>query len=827
VPQGPGEAFSADDETVSWAGIKANRRGERFTILRPHARGGLGVVYIAYDNELDREVALKEIRDKHADDPFARERFIREAQITAKLGHPGICPVHSLGKDENGRPYYAMSLVLGRTLQDAIAEFHAPAKSRSIDLRHSVEFRSLLQSLIDVCGAVSYAHNRAVLHRDLKPSNIMLGPYGETILLDWGLAKSVATDSAASLDAEPPIRLTGPFDSQATLPGSAVGTPSYMSPEQATGRADRVGPKTDIYGLGATLYAILTGVAPVKESTKEETIARVASGKFRPPRAVNPRIPKAIESICLKAMAREPERRYLTPKELAKDIERWLADEPVSSHKSSMWELFRRWVRRHRTPIIVVGLAVTAALFTMFVALAWIQRTSLMVAFANRELQEGRVKLSREQSRREHLRKEQLRREQSNEAAMHRERALRAANAVKFSKLVSDALFKIDLDEDSSVTDTAQLRYDLASVVLANLRQMKSEFPSVPEIDARLSESLVHCGSILETLGRFDSAEEAFGESIKLAKSLTDRASNVQEHRQLLTYALGESIDLKARMRGATTVQSEASELAKLIRDVSEQFPNDKLLQERSAARVLPAANVLSRLGKHDEAINLLRFATKVLDAVADRDQQRPDAVQDAIAAWIGLANSARDKGDEELAESANAAALARAEAWHDKSQRNESEELLTMVMANVVSRSVETDVNDEDEELFDSLVPRLEKLVDDHPASSTRQLRLADVLIARSFLRSSQDRAEEGAADAQRAIDILRSLSTSVPLAYHGELLGQAYAAKAFNLEKIDDPTAVKIKAQATELLRSAIKNSPGNNRLQRLFERVATQGG
>lgn len=170
----------AEDETVSWDGKQARRRGDRFTIVRSHARGGLGIVHIAHDNELDREVALKEIREKHADDPQARERFIREAQITAKLGHPNICPVHSLGTDDKGRPYYAMSLVLGRTLKDAIDEFHTVAKSRPSDLFHSVEFRALLQSLVDVCGAVAYAHNRAVLHRDLKPSNIMIGPYGET-----------------------------------------------------------------------------------------------------------------------------------------------------------------------------------------------------------------------------------------------------------------------------------------------------------------------------------------------------------------------------------------------------------------------------------------------------------------------------------------------------------------------------------------------------------------------------------------------------------------------------------------------------------------------
>jgi serine/threonine protein kinase len=188
---------------MSWAGTPTSA-GLRFRILRPHARGGLGEVFVAQDEELHREVALKEIQDRFADDPQSRARFLLEAEITGGLEHPGIVPVYGLGAYGDGRPFYAMRFIRGDSLKEAIARFHngasrgpQPTDRQPTDGERTLAFRQLLGRFVDVCNAVAYAHSRGVLHRDVKPGNVMLGKYGETLVVDWGLAKPVDRPESA------------------------------------------------------------------------------------------------------------------------------------------------------------------------------------------------------------------------------------------------------------------------------------------------------------------------------------------------------------------------------------------------------------------------------------------------------------------------------------------------------------------------------------------------------------------------------------------------------------------------------------------------------
>src|SRR5262249_1970497 len=167
----------------------ATSEGQRFRVLRPHARGGLGAVFIALDTELHREVALKQILDRHADDPVSRQRFLREAEITGGLEHPGIVPVYGLGTYDGGRPYYAMRFIKGDSLKEAIEHFHADDSLKNNAGRRSLELLRLLRRFLDVCNAIDYAHSRGVLHRDIKPGNVIVGKHGETLMVDWGLAK--------------------------------------------------------------------------------------------------------------------------------------------------------------------------------------------------------------------------------------------------------------------------------------------------------------------------------------------------------------------------------------------------------------------------------------------------------------------------------------------------------------------------------------------------------------------------------------------------------------------------------------------------------------
>jgi serine/threonine protein kinase len=295
---------------------------QRFRVLRPHARGGLGAVYVALDGELNREVALKEILDKHADDPHSRTRFLIEAEITGGLEHPGIVPVYGLGHYADGRPYYAMRFIRGDSLKEAISGFHSDESLKHDPGQKSLALRKLLRRFVDVCNAIEYAHGRGVLHRDLKPGNVIVGKYGETLVVDWGLAKAMGQSETSSQSDEPTLKLSSSSGSAGTQRGSAIGTPAFMSPEQAVGDLDKLGQRSDVYSLGATLYCLLTGKAPFDGENLDEVLNKVQKGQFPSPRQVDPSIDKALEAVCLKAMALKPDDRHATARALADDIDR-------------------------------------------------------------------------------------------------------------------------------------------------------------------------------------------------------------------------------------------------------------------------------------------------------------------------------------------------------------------------------------------------------------------------------------------------------------------------------------------------------------------------
>lgn len=283
--------------------------GGRYQVLPGESpkMGGQGRVFRAEDGELRRIVAFKDVQPKHLSDQSALRRFLFEAEVTGRLEHPGIVPVYGLGQDASGRPYYAMRYIEGETLADAIQRFHSTELSGR---ERAVEQRRLLTRFVSVCQAVAFAHSRGVIHRDLKPSNVMLGPFGETLVVDWGLAKRLGTNE----------------------PGG--GTPEYWAPEQAAGRYVLHDQRTDVYGLGATLFHLLTGKPPHPD--------KVHADEPPSPKAAHAGVDGVLDGITRRAMATAQADRFPDATSLAAAIEEWLADQPIVAQRELVADLTRK-----------------------------------------------------------------------------------------------------------------------------------------------------------------------------------------------------------------------------------------------------------------------------------------------------------------------------------------------------------------------------------------------------------------------------------------------------------------------------------------------------
>ncbi|MHC5039702.1 MAG: protein kinase domain-containing protein [Planctomycetota bacterium] len=323
----------------------------RYHLLGEIARGGMGAIVKLVDNDIRRPVAMKVIL---GDDVKERvERFVEEAQVTGQLEHPNIVPVHELGLNHEGKVYFTMKLVKGESLDaiiDAVAD-KDPEAVRKYRLSH------LLQIFLKVCDAIAFAHSKGVIHRDLKPENVMVGRFGEVLVMDWGLAKVKGREDTASEALVETIRSEKAVGR--TLSGEVMGTPSYMPPEQAAGKVERIDERSDVFALGAMLYKILTHEVPYAGSHVTEVLKKAVQCAYKVPRVKSPwnRIPKALQSICMRAMAGRKEDRYASVEGMVEDIRAYLDHRPVMAHRAGLLSRILRFMQRHPAGSLAGGVA--------------------------------------------------------------------------------------------------------------------------------------------------------------------------------------------------------------------------------------------------------------------------------------------------------------------------------------------------------------------------------------------------------------------------------------------------------------------------------------
>ncbi|HEV3341735.1 MAG TPA: protein kinase [Pirellulales bacterium] len=637
-------AQAASPEVRSAVGSEAARR---FRILRQHALGGLGEIFVAHDQELNRQVALKRIRGDDVDTPANRARFMVEAEVTGGLEHPCIVPVYSLGTSDDGRPFYVMRFIHGESLREAIKAFHAGDGGKA-SLR-SLALRQLLTRFIEVCNAIEYAHSREVLHRDVKPENIMLGTYGETVVVDWGLAKTLHAPASENVppDASPPVDLppspssamgnkTGanngstlttdgdrsprspgqdpptsaapqPSTRHATTPtqfGSALGTPGYMSPEQAAGRLDEVGPATDVYGLGSTLYCLLTGKPAFDDPNLARVLEQVRQGRFSRPREVNHQVPLALEAICLKAMAVRPADRYPSPRALATDIERWLADERVSVYRPPWHERLWRWGRRHRRGVSAAG-AVLAIVTVVSTSAALVVQSAKMQVEDERDT--AKLALQAEQ-----------RAERAARQALTAERA-----AKEDARRTIDNYVSLVTGDEMLKEERAQpLRQRLLRDALTYYEDLIQKYGDEELVRRDLAGAILHVGRINQETGSKQDALRAFEHGADILKQLVDRYPEEDSYRADLAFA----------HRNVGILQGELSRPEEALNRLRDAVQVQEVLVRRSADVVAyrrELATCYARLADQEEDLrrddDALAHAEQALGIRTELKQKSPD----------------------------------------------------------------------------------------------------------------------------------------------------------------------------------------------------------
>jgi serine/threonine-protein kinase len=696
----------------------------RYTLTREHAIGGIGRVWLARDTDLGRNVALKEIRPDRVDNPQFWLRFQEEATITGQLEHPGIVPVYELVRGtREQRPFYTMRFIGGRTLSEACKRYH---RRQAAGQAERIELHQLLSAFVSVCQAIGYAHSRGVIHRDLKGPNVILGDFGEVVVLDWGLAKVV--DCPEDTSATPPVTLPRQEDREETQVGQVLGTPSYMSPEQAEGRFDLIDRRSDVYGLGAILYEILTGRPPFTGAHNRDILHQVIHDAPLPPRSLVSSTPPALQAVCLKALAKKPDERYASASDLAQEVQKFLADEPVSAYKEPVRARLGRWGRRHRV-------LTTSAAALLLAALVALTAGTVLLGQANARTQEQR------------------------DLAQQNFHKARQAVDQYLTTVSESTLLK------SPVPGLQPLRKELLELALAYYVDFLQQQGDDPTLRVDLAAAYLRVGRITSEIGTKTEALVAVRHACDLYEGLTrarpDDAAVISE----LAKCLDELGVLQSQTGEPAEGLRSLERAVALGSSLARGHPGVAPYQFDLAATFRRLANVQQANGKSDDAVAALQQSIALLDELARANPKAPSYQSARAAAYHNLGVIRTFNSQKQAALKDYQRAL---EMWENLNRETPSSlEVQNGLAATSLNIGWILSMQDRPSEAlaaYERALAVREKLARENPKVSLYQNELARVLSLLGSIHEVLGHQDEAHNSRARAVDIREKLVAETP---------------------------------------------------------------
>jgi tetratricopeptide (TPR) repeat protein len=705
----------------SVAGTNSPRNPRRFgdyEIVREIARGGMGVVFQARQLSLNRTVAVKMVLAGQLADERDIRRFYTEAEAAASLDHPGIVPIFEVGHNE-GQHYFSMGFVDGQSLSQRLALGPLP-------------HREAAALMVKVAEAIEYAHQREVIHRDLKPANILLDRHGNPRVTDFGLAKKVQCDSG----------LTGS--------GQIMGTPSYMPPEQAGGKRGEVGPASDVYALGATLYAVLTGRPPFQSATAMDTVIQVLSDEPVPPRRLNAAVPQDLETICLKCLEKEPQKRYPRAELLGADLRRFLAEEPIAARPVGGLERTWRWCRRNPWAAALAGTVAASLLTATVVAILVASQQSAharAIRGKNTELTAANTALELERTRaleREKLAIDAVKRfgdavstnrVLKDNAALEPLRRELLKEPLSFFKTLRDQLDAARDTRPESLDRLARAAFDLAQLTaeigdrqdalrahkesLAIGERLARENPNVDQFQSQLAATYGTIGSLQIQTGDPDQALESYNNALVIQDRLARDNASVTEFQSELATSHNNIGALQSQTGHPDQALDSYAKALTIFERLARENPSVTKFQSRVAGSHNNIGFLQSQAGRPDQALESFGKALAIRERLA-RENPSANELQLSLAgthANIGLLQRATGHPDQALQSCAKALAIQERLARENPSV-TEFQSRLAQSYNNIGMLRSETGHPDQALESYAKALPIDERLAREHPES-------------------------------------------------------------------------------------------------------------